>query len=135
MPRHPARHTPPSPRAATDAAHAATGTTYSAASMHAVQLFLPLYDNEGRPFPPATFARVRDTLTSRFGGVTAHTRAPAVGQWKDEAQGETVTDDVVVIEVLVDALDRAWWAEYREELRRTFRQDDLLVRAWAVECL
>lgn len=108
---------------------------YSAASMHAVQLFLPLYDNEGQPFPKATFAGIRETLTGQFGGVTAHTRAPALGQWKDDEAGQTVTDDVVVYEVLVNTLDRAWWANYKETLRRTFRQDDLLVRAWPVECL
>lgn len=104
-------------------------------AMHAVQLFLPLYDNAGQPFPRADFARVRDQLTERFGGVTAHTRAPARGQWKDDEDGEIVRDDVVVYEVMVAELDRAWWAEYREHLRRAFRQDELLVRAWTVERL
>ena len=102
---------------------------------HAVQLFLPLYDNGGQPFPRADFARVRDQLTERFGGVTAHTRAPARGQWKDDEASEPVRDDVVVYEVMVAELDRAWWAEYREQLRRAFRQDELLVRAWVVERL
>lgn len=102
---------------------------------HAVQLFLPLYDNAGQPFPRADFARVRDQLTERFGGVTAHTRAPARGQWKDDEDGETVRDDMVVYEVMVAELERAWWAKSREQLRETFRQGELLVRAWGVERL
>lgn len=103
--------------------------------MHAVQLFLPLYDNQGHAFSQATFARVRDELTAAFGGVTAHTRAPAQGQWKDDEDSKTVRDDVVVFEVMVEELDRVWWAEYRESLRRAFRQDELIVRAWVMERL
>ena len=94
-----------------------------------------LYDDEAQLFPCADFARVRDQLTERFGGVTAHTRALARGQWKDDEVSEPVRDDVVVYEVMVEELDRAWWAEYREQLRRAFRQDELLVRAWVVERL
>ncbi|WP_261663869.1 hypothetical protein [Deinococcus sp. Marseille-Q6407] len=48
--------------------------------------------------------------------MTAHTRAPAEGQW-DEG-GQTVRDDVTVYEVMVDELDRDWWAGYREEVRQ-----------------
>lgn len=112
-----------------------SGTRAYSEAMHAVQLFLPLYDNGGQPFPRTDFARVRDQLTERFGGVTAHTRAPARGQWKDDEDGKTVRDDVVVYEVMVAELDRAWWAKSREQLRETFRQDELLVRAWVVERL
>ncbi len=101
--------------------------------MHLVQLLLPVYDNAGQPFAPGKYAPIRQTLTEQFGGLTAYVRAPAAGLWKDGDQ--TVRDDVVVYEVMVEQLDRAWWAAYREALRRDFRQDALVVRAQAVEVL
>lgn len=101
--------------------------------MYLVQLLLPLYDHTGRSFDPAQYARIRQILTERFGGLTAYTRAPAAGLWKQEEQ--TVRDDVVVYEVMVQELDRDWWSAYREELRLAFQQDELMVRAQAVEVL
>lgn len=102
--------------------------------MHLVQILLPLYDNEKRPFARAEFERVRGELTERFGGVTAHLRSPAEGAWKDEG-GDVARDDVVIYEVMCDALERDWWARYRAELARRFRQEELIVRACAVERL
>jgi hypothetical protein len=39
--------------------------------MYLIQLLLPLYDNEKRPFTRLDFDSVRKDLTERFGGVTA----------------------------------------------------------------
>lgn len=47
--------------------------------MHLIQLFLPLYDNDGQAFAKPLFDTVRGELTERFGGVTAFVRSPAVG--------------------------------------------------------
>ena len=38
--------------------------------MHLIQLFLPLYDNDGQAFAKPLFDTVRGELTERFGGVT-----------------------------------------------------------------
>jgi|GEM_PF-56936 len=114
-------------------AGARAGVTYDA-GMHRVQLLLPLYDNDGQTFPADLFAEVRRELTERFGGLTAYTRAPATGLWKD-GEERTVRDDVIVYEVMTPHLDRAWWGEYRERVRVRFRQDALVVRAHAVELL
>jgi hypothetical protein len=103
--------------------------------MHLVEILLPLRDNDGRPFPRADFARVRAELVERFGGVTAHSQAPAQGVWKDEEEGEVERDEIVVLEVMDDALDRDWWGRYREDLRRRFRQEELVVRAMEIERL
>ena len=91
--------------------------------MHLVQLLLPRYDE--------TVAR---ELTERFGGMTAYARAPAKGKWQP-APGETVQDDIVVYEVMVESLDRAWWAQYRSRLERRFDQEELVVRAHGIERL
>jgi hypothetical protein len=44
-------------------------------------------------------------------------------------------DEMVMVEVMVDALDGSWWREYRHELERRFRQSELVVRALACERL
>ncbi|WP_257452328.1 hypothetical protein [Archangium lipolyticum] len=101
--------------------------------MHIVQFLLPLRDNERRPFARADFEKVRAELTDRFGGVTAFLQSPAAGAWKEE--GETVRDEMLLFEVMVEALDRAWWSGYRAELERRFRQERVLVRALGAEML
>ena len=54
--------------------------------MHLIQILLPLNDNEGAPFDPDLYRDVREELSSRFGGLTAFTRAPAEGHWEDDGK-------------------------------------------------
>jgi len=96
--------------------------------MYLVQILLPLYDNEGHAFEPVDYAQLRSELADRFGGVTAYTRAPARGVWKDDAGG-TTRDDIVIFEVMTEELDRNWWTAFRRDLERRFRQDSVIVRA------
>ena len=98
-----------------------------------IQILLPLRDNDGRPFGPHPFEDVAASLSKRFGGITAHNRAPAEGRW--ERSDQTLHDDVLVIEVMVDDLDRAWWTEFRRHLEATFRQERVIVRAQEIELL
>jgi hypothetical protein len=96
--------------------------------MYLVQILLPLYDNHGHAFEPGEYIRLRSDLADRFGGVTAYTRAPARGVWKDDS-GETTRDDIVIFEVMTVDLDAAWWSAYRKQLEARFRQESLIVRA------
>jgi hypothetical protein len=102
--------------------------------MHLIEILLPLTDNEGKPFAEDLYARVRDELVEHFGGVTAFSRAPAEGLWK-QGEGKPERDRIVIFEVMADWLDRGWWRGYRTELEQRFRQDEILVRAAEVELL
>ena len=102
--------------------------------MHLVQILLPLLDNDGNPFPHETYREVTRVLTERFGGVTAYTRAPAEGRWQDDG-GREKRDEIVVLENMVDAVDRGWWSEYRRKLETSFRQDEIVLRASPIEKL
>jgi len=93
-----------------------------------VQILLPLRDNEGQAFPQSLYQRVSVELTERFGGLTAFTRAPAEGLWK-EGGGGTARDEIVVFEVMTETLEANWWRGYRTELESLFRQDTIIVRA------
>ena len=62
-------------------------------------LFLPLTDNSGRPFPDALFDRVERGLVAHFGGLTTQQREfPLRGIWQGAAQ--LFLDQVVVMTVL-----------------------------------
>ena len=102
--------------------------------MYLVQMLLPLYDNAGQRVGAERFAQLRDELTQKYGGVTAFLRSPAHGTWK-EASGAVDVDEVVMCEVMVEALDRGWWAQYRTRLEARFGQRELIVRAMPLERL
>ena len=102
--------------------------------MYLVQVLLPLYDNAGHRFSYDDFSSVRRELTDRFGGATAYTRAAAEGTWEDRA-GRVHHDEVVVLEVMTDTLDRPWWAEYGKTLAARFRQQAIVARAMTIEPL
>lgn len=66
--------------------------------------------------------------------MTAYTRAPAAGLW-EEPSGEKVRDDVVVFEVMADAIDERWWAAMRQRLEAQFQQQELVIRAHEIRRL
>ena len=103
-------------------------------SGYLVQIILPLYGASGEPFGRAAFGAVRRELTDKFGGTTAYTRAPAEGSWEDP-DGRVHHDDVIVVEVMTESLDRAWWKRYAADLARRFEQEALVVRAMEYEAL
>jgi hypothetical protein len=65
--------------------------------------------------------------------LTAFTRSPAQGT--TTGGGKTVHDEIVVFEVMTEALDAGWWRNYRLQLERDFRQDDMVVRASTITLL
>ena len=100
-----------------------------------VQMLLPVRDDAGKPFPRELFEQIRHELTERFGGVTSYLRAPATGLWKQSAEAPPSRDEVVLFEVMSDALDRAFWLSYRDDLEIRLGQSALVVRAIEVERL
>jgi hypothetical protein len=101
--------------------------------MHLVQILLPVTDEAGKPFPPEHFASVRDELTRLFGGMTFYKEAPAEGLWLTD--GDLARDAIITAEVMVEQLDRPWWAAYRAELEKIFRQDEIVIRAMPISRL
>ena len=102
--------------------------------MHLIQLLLPLYDNNDVPFPKPMFDSVHAELTEAFGGVTAYVRSPAVGAW-EASDGSVQRDDVILLEVMADAVDQPWWSAYRSRLEKRFHQDEIMIRATSTQRL
>jgi hypothetical protein len=104
---------------------------------HLIQLLLPLQMNDGRPISMETYRRIREELLSKFGGVTSYSRAPAQGLWSEDgsSNGAAVQDDILMLEVMVEFIDYAWWSAYREGLRHDLGQETLVVRATSMQML
>lgn len=102
--------------------------------MQLIHILLPLNDNRGTPLPKQLFREVADELTDQFGGLTAHTRAPAEGLWKEGSEG-TDRDEIVIYEVMAEELDAKWWRQYRRGLEKRFKQEKVIVRAQEVRLL
>ena len=102
--------------------------------MYLIQLLLPLYDNSGERFDSRLYTAVGGELVERFGGITTYNRAPARGLWQD-SQEVVVRDDLIIYEVMSEALDRRWWRAYRHKLQARFRQEALVIRAQRIALL
>jgi hypothetical protein len=98
--------------------------------VYIVELLLPL---KATPPGRALYGSLRKSLTERFGGVTAFTRAPAEGLWDSGAGIEK--DDIVVLEVMTEELDRDWWRDFRRKLEQNLREKELVIRCHAIEKL
>jgi hypothetical protein len=99
--------------------------------MHLVQMLLPTRDRHGNLFPPAAAAQTRVELVEQFGGVTAYLRSAAAGAWVND-DGVLERDEVIMVEVLVEAFDRNWWRDYAGRLAGRFGQDAMHIRALEV---
>ena len=102
--------------------------------MHLIEILLPLKDNYGKEFPESHFDFVKRSLTDRFGGLTAFTRSPAAGFWQDKS-GSTKAEDVIVLEVMSATLEAEWWQAFREDIEVRFAQEEIVIRAHAIQRL
>ncbi|RON42366.1 hypothetical protein [Pseudomonas brassicacearum] len=100
--------------------------------MYLFEIFLPLTLNDGTKQPVELFARVREELLKRFGGVTAFIRSPAKGVWQQE-ENERAEDEIVIYEVMSESVDQLWWQTYKRALEQRFQQQELLIRTSRVD--
>lgn len=103
--------------------------------MYLIEILLPLTDNKHRAFGPEYFIRVQQQLTEKFGGLTAFTRTPAEGLWKPDKSSKPQQDDIVIFEVLSPRLNKTWWQQYKDDLKTTFQQKDMIIRVTKVELI
>src|SRR3954449_8467495 len=102
--------------------------------VYLIQLLLPASVRPDGAAPSDPVTQTRRELTDAFGGLTAYLRTPALGVWTSP-EGGRAQDDVVMVEVVAERFDRAWWADYAQRLARRFRQEAIHVRALQVDVL
>jgi hypothetical protein len=91
-------------------------------------LYLPLTDNDGRPFADDLFRDVQSRLLARFGGLTAQQREfPLQGIWQG---GSRLYLDQVIIMTVLDFRRRGstrFIAQLKQALLREFKQLEILI--------
>lgn len=102
--------------------------------MHLIELFLPLYDPQKRPFPRDAYEVVERELIAQFKGFTAYPRSPARGLWEKSA-ADVQHDELIIYEVMAETLDTPWWKDYRVALEMRFEQAQILIRAQQIQIL
>jgi hypothetical protein len=96
--------------------------------MHLVEIFVPK-----TAISKEHLASLQNMLVEQFAGLTAYSRTPAKGV--DVEAGKQVEDEIIILEVMTDSLDRVWWSSLRRQLERDLRQREILVRASEVQKL
>jgi hypothetical protein len=100
---------------------------------HRIEIFLPLRRGDGRPVDKAEFDAIERELADRHGGATAYLQSPAEGLWAQDGRREE--DRIVVIEVMTDRLETDEWARLKADLERRFQQQEIVLRAVAIQRL
>jgi hypothetical protein len=96
--------------------------------MHLIQILLPIPQIDGAS---ALYRQIRTELTDKFGGVTAFIQSPAEGLWSGKS-GTVQRDDIVIVEVMTETLDREWWSGYRKRLEARLRQEKIVMRVQVI---
>ncbi|MBC7913706.1 MAG: hypothetical protein H7Y07_06245 [Pyrinomonadaceae bacterium] len=102
--------------------------------MQQIQIFLPLYNENGEAFSKHYYSSLKEDLTDKFGGITIYTRSPAIGFWK-ENETKIVKDEIIIYEIMAESVDKDWWQRCRNGLEKLFRQDQIIIRTWKMELL
>lgn len=102
--------------------------------MYLVQVFLPTCDRSGQPLPREPYDQIRAELAQRHGGARACLRT-SLHAMQDDAANAWQREDLVLIEVMCERLDRTWWHDYRRGLEQMFDQREVLLRALGAERL
>lgn len=96
--------------------------------MFLVEVFVPQYFPSGKEIEGEYLEEMRDILLSKFGGSTAFTQCPVEGEWKD-ASGSIEEDRVIILQVMCEEIDRAWWTNFRNRWQEMLQQKELMIRA------
>jgi hypothetical protein len=96
-------------------------------------VYLPLNYNDGTPVEARKFQELQQRLLAQFGGVTYFPQ-PNEGLWRF---GDVVYKDEIVYRVLArkNRTARKFLSQLKEELKASFRQEEVLIVERDVETL
>ena len=102
--------------------------------MKKYEIYLPLKYNDGRQIEPEKLKEIREQLIAVSGAITVSScSAPYQGTWT--YGGVEFVDDIVRIEILVDEdlTSNRFFKRYKQQLKRSLRQFDILITVQDVQ--
>jgi hypothetical protein len=107
-----------------------------AGNMRKYEIYLPLKYNDGESIESAKIVGVWDELADTFGGVTVSSlSAPYQGRWK--YGGVEYFDDIIKIEIIAtnDRAARRFFKEFKERLKESLQQVDILITTHGIQVI
>lgn len=98
------------------------------------EILLPRRFNDGSPVPRRVFGEVLEALRERFGAVSSETQT-IHGQWED---GRRVYRDHLIrffVDVPRSEDSRAFFVEFKEELKIRFDQIEIWITSFDIETI
>ena len=97
-------------------------------------IFVPLLYNDGTPIEPGKFQRLQTQLLQHFNGLTFFPQSNE-GFWR--MGNVTYRDEIVIYRVLATRprIARKFLARLKEDLRKSFRQEEILIVERTVETI
>lgn len=94
--------------------------------MKEYDIFIPLYYNDGTPIEATKFQELQSQLLDQFDGLTYFPQ-PNHGFWK--FGNVTYRDEIVIYRVISSDSSRShdFLAQFKERLKREFRQEEILI--------
>lgn len=102
--------------------------------MKEYELYVPLTYNDGSAIEPEKLLQIRERLLEQFGNLTFFPQHNE-GFWT--MGGVTFRDSIVLYRVVSDKvrMARRFFRQLKEELKRTFRQEEIFIIERDVEVL
>src|SRR5689334_9602739 len=104
--------------------------------MKKYEIYLPLKYNDGTEIEPEKLRHIEHQLIGVFGAVTVSSlAAPLQGTWR--YGGVEFVDDIIRIEIITeqDFRSNLFFKRFKQQLKRTLRQFDILITVQNIETI
>jgi uncharacterized protein YnzC (UPF0291/DUF896 family) len=104
--------------------------------MKKYEIYLPLKYNDGQEIEPEKLKQIREQLVAVFGAITVSSlSAPFQGTWR--YGGVEFVDDIIRFEIITeeDLRSNLFFKKFKQQLKRTLRQFDILITVQNIETI
>jgi hypothetical protein len=104
--------------------------------MREYKIYLPLKYNDGRDIEEEKLKAIKSELVDAFGAITVSSvSAPYQGRWR--YSGVEYIDDIIKIEVVAtnDRATRKFFKVFKERLKESLRQIDILITTHGIQVI
>jgi len=103
--------------------------------MRKYEIYLPLKYNDGKDIEPEKIKQIKEELIAKFGAITASSRSsPYQGTWK--YGGVEYIDDIIKVEIVTsdDRLTKRF-KDFKECLKESLKQVDILITTHGIQVI